>query len=75
MIIPDTSGTRLVPTEAERRLRELLRNGAIRGHFVGYTFNRYILESISCKFAGDKEIFRGDAIYENSRISFTGENM
>ena len=24
MIIPDTSGTRLVPTEAERRLRELL---------------------------------------------------
>lgn len=45
------------------------------GILVGYTFNRYILESISCKFAGDKEIFRGDAIYENSRISFTGENM
>mgnify|MGYP000023943738 FL=1 len=56
-------------------LWELHCNGAIRGHFVGYTFNRYILESISCKFAGDKEIFRGDAIYENSRISFTGENM
>jgi len=32
MIIPDTSGTCLVPTEAERRLRELLRNGAIRRH-------------------------------------------
>lgn len=38
-------------------------------------YQLYILESISCKFAGDKEIFRGDAIYENSCISFTGENM
>ena len=32
MIIPDAGGTRLVPIEAERRLRKLLRNGAIRGH-------------------------------------------
>ena len=32
MIIPDTSGTRLVPTEADRRLRKLLCYKAIRRH-------------------------------------------